>query len=165
MSNDNDTYPFDPDMAVEETPGFLGYIFDGMLHFEPELGALSGFDWEQYGQMAEEIGQPDRRLVLEAGAEKIVIEANVWQINEFLGQLPSVEALFDDPPDQGPAGGCGYRFVVAGNGQAHGTIQSHALALKRSLEKDYEVVRKEFVADLEIQESYKERGLALPEPL
>ncbi len=31
MSNDNDTYPFDPDVQLEETPGYLGHIFKEMM--------------------------------------------------------------------------------------------------------------------------------------
>jgi hypothetical protein len=60
MNDENDPYPFDPELPIEETPGYLGIIWDGEVAFGPELILLSEFDWSEYSNMASEIYQLER---------------------------------------------------------------------------------------------------------
>jgi len=165
MSDEINSYDFDPDVPVEETPGYLGYVFDDFYDFGPELETLSHFDWKQYESMAVELDQSDRQLVVDLGKDKIEIEADASRMNEFLDHLPSVETIYNCPPDQGPAGGSGYVFVVSDISYGYELIRSHAVALKKALEEDYEVLRKDYVSDPEIQKYYQDHGIELPKPL
>ena len=136
MSDEIFDYPFDPEQPVEETPGYLGHIFDDYISFGSELAALSDFDWQGYANMALEIDRCDRCLSLDLGDTKFLVRADASRINEFLDQLPSVEAIYDCPPNQGPAGGSGYVFVIAENCPAPEKISQQAAALRKALEID-----------------------------
>ena len=159
----DDDYPFDPEQPVEATPGYLGHIFDDYISFGSELAALSDFDWQGYANMASEIAC-DRCLSLDLGNTKFLVRADAYMINEFLDQLPSVEAIYDCPPNQGPGSGSGYVFVIAEHCPAPEKISQEAAALRKALEIDYETLRSEFVSDPEIQKWYSDRGLDLPQP-
>ena len=166
MNDENESYEFDPDVQVEMTPGYLGYVFDDYFKFGPELETLFSFDWKQYESMAIELKKDNRHLVVDLGDQKIDVKADAFKINEFLDHLPSVEAIYDCPQDQGPAGGSGYVFVASNSYYLeHDKIRSHAVALKKALEEDYEILRQEFISSPEIQKYYQEHGIELPKPL
>ena len=101
-----------------------------------------------------EMMKENRHLVLDLG-DKIEVEADASMMNEFLDHLPSVEAIYFCPPDQGPASGAGYVFVTTGIYREE-IIRSHAVALKKALEEDYEILRQDFVSDPEIQKYYSQ---------
>ena len=135
----------DETIPVEETPGYVGNVFDGefMAGSGDGLGSLSGFDWSYYLIMADELGETRRKLTIEedGGLREILVEAT--SIEEIVDALPSVEASYDCPPDQGPAGGSGYIFVVA-EGFSITDVSKSASALKQVLDVDFEVLRAEY---------------------
>ena len=163
MNNSVDDYRFDPELPVEETPGYLGHVFDDFLSFGSELQTLSEFDWRQYQSMAFDLDQLDRQLEFNLGGELLTIEADASQINEFLDELPSVVANYDCPPDQGPAGGSGYVFVLRDNWQSDPPLSEQVSALRKALEKDYEILRQKYVNDPDIRKHYENGGLELPD--
>lgn len=165
MNGEDGEDSYDEETPVEETPGYLGHIFDDYLSFGPELEALSDFDWAQFEYMAEDLDKLDRRLNLVLDGKKKAIRADANRINEFLDELPSVEAIFDCPPDQGPAGGSGYVFVAAEGYTGPGRVQEHAKALRKALEMDYEILREEYVNDPELKKHYSDMNWDLPKPL
>ncbi len=165
MTDENGGDTFDEDTPVEETPGYLGHVFDDYLSFGPELEALSDFDWTQFECMAEDLDRLNRRLNLELDGKTTAISADANRINEFLDELPSVEAIYDCPPDQGPAGGSGYVFVASEGYTGPGRVQEHAKALRKALETDYEILREEYVNDPELKKYYSDMNWDLPKPL
>ncbi len=58
--DEDETY--DDETPIEETPGYLGHIFDGFISFSGGLKALDGFDFSLYGIMADELGQLVRQI-------------------------------------------------------------------------------------------------------
>ena len=108
MTEEDSEDIFIEETPIEETSGYLGHIFDDYLSFGPELEALSDFDWTQFESMAMDLAKLDRRLTMELDGKATAIEADASRKNEFLDKLPSVEATYECPPDQGPAGGSGY---------------------------------------------------------
>jgi hypothetical protein len=162
MNDENDPYPFDPELPIEETPGYLGIIWDGEVAFGPELILLSEFDWSEYSNMASEIYQLERCITLNLNGTEISIIADASQINTFLDELPSINAIYDCPPDQGPAGGSGYVFLLCDNWKSYAPLSEQISALREALETDYEILRLEFIRDPEIQKYYEQNGLDLP---
>ena len=165
MTEEDSEDTYDEGAPVEETPGYLGHVFDDYLSFDPELEALSDFDWTQFEDMALELGKLERRLTLELDGKATAIRADANRINEFLDELPSVEAIYDCPPDQGPAGGSGYVFVAADGYTGPGRVEEHAKELRKALEMDYEILREEYVNDPELKKYYKDMNWELPKPL
>jgi hypothetical protein len=166
MTEENDETSFDEETPIEETPGYLGHIFDDYLSFGPGLQALSDFDWKEYQNMAMELDKLDRRLTLELNGEEKTISGDACSINDFLDELPTVEAIYDCPPGQGPAGGSGYVFIVADGFAGPGErVEEHAKSLRKALETDYEILREEYVNDPELQKYYKDRDWELPKSL
>jgi hypothetical protein len=162
MNDKNNTYEFDRDLPVEETPGYLGHVFDEYVSFGPELILLSEFDWSEYSNMASEIDQRERCLTLNLDGTEISIIADASQINTFLDELPSINAIYDCPPNQGPAGGSGYVFLLCDNWKSYAPLSEQISALREALETDYEILRLEFIRDPEIQKYYEKNGLDLP---
>ena len=165
MTGEDSEDTYDDETPVEETPGYLGHIFDDYLSFGPELEALSDFDWKQFGHMAEELDRLARRLNLELDGKTTAINADANRTNEFLDELPSVVAIYDCPPDQGPAGGSGYVFVADEGYAGPGRVELHAKALRKALETDYEILREEYVNDPELKKYYSDMNWDLPKPL
>jgi hypothetical protein len=162
MNDENDPYPFDPDLPIEETSGYLGSIWDGEVSFGPELELFSEFDWSEYSNMASEIDQLERCLTLNLDGTEISIIADASQINTFLDELPSINAIYDCPPNQGPAGGSGYVFLLCDNWKSYAPLSEQISALREALEIDYEILRLEFIRDPEIQKYYEKNSLDLP---
>ena len=162
MNDENDPYPFDPDLEIEETPGYLGSVWDGEVSFGPELILLSEFDWSEYSNMASEIDQLERCLTLNLDGTEISINADASQINTFMDELPSINAIYDCPTDQGPAGGSGYVFLLCDNWKSNAPLSEQISALREALEIDYEILRLEFIRDPEIQKYYEKNSLDLP---
>tara|TARA_Y100001934_G_C12189999_1_gene695930 strand:- start:548 stop:1036 length:489 start_codon:yes stop_codon:yes gene_type:complete len=150
----------DEETPIEETPGYLGHIFDDYVSFGPKLEALSDFDWAQFESMATDLDKCDRCLTLKLNGKTTVFSADASRINEFLDELPSVDAIYYCPPDQGPAGGAGYIFVAAED-----YVEEHAKELRKALEVDYEILREEYVNDPELRKYYEDRDWELPKPL
>jgi hypothetical protein len=153
---------FDPDLPIEETPGYLGHIFDDYVSFDLDLISLSEFDWSEYSNMASEIDKLERCLTLNLIGTEISIIANASQINTFLDKLPSINAIYDCPPDQGPAGGSGYVFLLCDDWKSYAPLSEQISALREALEIDYEILRLEFIRDPEIQKYYEKNSLDLP---
>jgi hypothetical protein len=159
----SEDYPFDPEVPVEETSGYLGHVFDDHdISLGPELDLLSEFDWKEYEMMASELDKLDRCLTMDIEGAVLSVSAKACFINEFIDGLPSVEAIYDCPPDQGPAGGSGYVFIENDGYQSDIPLIKQVSALREALEKDYEILRLEFVNDPDIQKYYKNSGLELP---
>jgi hypothetical protein len=72
-------------------------------------------------------------------------------------------AIYDCPPDQGPAGGSGYVFVLRDNWQSDPPLSEQVSALRKALEKDYEILRQKYVNDPDIRKHYENGGLELPD--
>jgi hypothetical protein len=144
---------------------YLGHIFDDYIAFDHELGVLSDFEWKEFENMASELDELDRCLTLEIDGKEIAIRADASRINEFLDELPTVEAIYDCPPDQGPAGGSGFVFVAAESYAGSGKTEEHAKALRTALEVDYESLREKYVRNPELQKYYRDRDWELPKAL
>lgn len=136
----------DDPIPVEETPGYVGHVFDGDFMAGEELKSLSDFDWSFYSIMADEFDKQDRKLVFKDKGSTLELIVDATSIEDIIGSLPSVEALYDCPPDQGPAGGSGYIFVVA-NGFSITDVLGAASALKKALDADFEDLRSEYQDD------------------
>lgn len=111
MHNNED---YDYDTPVEETPGYLGHRFDEFIVFDEVLRPLEGFDFPEYASLADELDALQRRLEIDFGDGPTVISFDAYAIHEIVASIPSVDAIYDCPPDQGPAGGSGHIFVFNG---------------------------------------------------
>src|SRR5438045_1402522 len=100
---DDDDYDYET--PVEETPGYIGYVFDREFTAGEGLAPLQDFDWSKYTLMAVELDKTARNLVIQVGVNKLEINTDASSIEGLVGALPSVVAVFDCPPSQGPAGG------------------------------------------------------------
>lgn len=130
--DDGDEY--DWETPIEETPGFLGIVFDDMNEFGDGLAPLRGFDFSEYGILADELGLNEIRLNLNFGGEHVTAKFGPFEINKIVACIPSVEAIYDCPPGQGPAGGAGYIFRLS-SGAIEETIQN-ATVLRAALDAD-----------------------------
>lgn len=120
---------------VEETPGYVGHIFDDYYSFQDELNAFDGFDFDQYAVLAQEYGDDQREISVDFGAGPQLFHFYASSPSEIVGLIPSVEAILDCPPEQGPGGGAGHIFVLR-DGFQLGQIAFHAQVLKAALDKD-----------------------------
>ncbi len=136
----NETYNETP---IEKTPGYLGYIFDDFLTFSSGLKPLDGFDFSLYGIMADELGQLDRKLEIHFGDGSPRAEFEAYSVSQIVQSIPLVTAIYDCPPDQGPAGGSGYVFVLQQGGSRE-ECKRQAQILRIALNEDFEKLRKEY---------------------
>jgi hypothetical protein len=120
---------YDYDTPIEETPGYLGHIFDGFISFSDGLKVLDGFDFSLYAIMADELGQLDREIEV-----------------QFDTDPAHLVAVYDCPPNQGPASGSGYIFVLK-DGAALSECERQAQLLRNALDDDFEKLRREYEAD------------------
>lgn len=144
MTKNTDKGSFDPEVAIEETPGYLGHIFDGYVSFGPELRLLGEFDWENYCNIASELDVFERTLNLDLAGDSLTFKADPSCVNEFLDKLPSIEAIYDCPKDQGPASGSGYVFVLKDNWRSNISLEEQVNSLREALELDYEKIQFEY---------------------
>lgn len=125
----------DQTARVEETPGYVGHVFDEFVVFEEGLKPLEGFDFSRYGQLADEIDLPTRRIEIDFGHGSEAIEFEAYAINEIVASLPFIDAIYDCPPNQGPAGGAGYIFVLD-EGHNLAEVAAAAEILRSALDED-----------------------------
>lgn len=130
-------------VPVEETPGYVGNVFDGEFMPGEELRVLGDFDWTTYATMADELGKTERKLKIELPKGQIEIRADAWDLDQIIEQLPAIEALYDCPPDQGPAAGSGYVFIV-GDGWEAKDVEAQSAALRQALDKDLKGLELEY---------------------
>ena len=131
---------------IEETPGYVGHIFDDFLSFSDGLKPLDGFDFSLYGIMADELGKLDRRLEIQIGSDSKQVEFEAYSVMQIVEGIPLVEAIYDCPPDQGPAGGSGYIFVLK-DGALLDECERQAQILRIALDEDFEKLRREYGED------------------
>jgi hypothetical protein len=141
----NDDEAYDYTTPIEERPGYLGDMFDNFLSFSDELKALDGFDFRLYGVMADELGQRDRELEVQFAACSLQVTFEAYSVSAIVGSMPAVVAVYDCPPDQGPAAGSGYIFVLK-NGAKLSDCERQAQNLRRALDEDFEKLRREYEA-------------------
>jgi hypothetical protein len=121
---------------VEETPGYVGYIFDNYIDFSDGLKPLEGFNFTLYGEMADALDALERRLEIDFGTGISTVSFDAYSVHEIVGSIPSVDAIYDCPPDQGPAGGSGYIFTLA-SGCALEDLTLFAQKMRDALDADF----------------------------
>ncbi len=124
------------DIPVEETPGYVGHIFDEFMIFSDGLLPLKGFDFHLYGQMADELDALQRDKEVDFGAGPVKIRFDAYSIQEIVTSIPCVDAIYDCPPDQGPAGGAGHIFLLD-EGALLAQATACAEVLRAALDKDF----------------------------
>lgn len=119
----------------EQIPSFLGLIFDGNAAFEAALAPLNGFDFWTYAQLADELEAVGRCVVVDfgSGATELCFQAD--SVDQIVGAIPAVDALYDCPDHQGPAGGAGHVLVMA-DGFSDIDVTRAALGLRAALDSD-----------------------------
>lgn len=119
-------------MPMENTPGYLGIVFDGDFLPGPELAVLGGFDWHTY----EELVAVRRHLVLSGLPKTVNCEVDPYfDLAEILGQLPSVDAVPHLGPEDSPTAGSGSIFVLATGANVH-QVEREAQTLRDALDVD-----------------------------
>lgn len=106
------------DEGPEQIPGFLGLIFDGNAAFEAALAPLKGFDFWTYAQLADELEAVERCIVVDFGSGATELRFDASSVEQIVAAIPAVDALYDCPDDQGPAGGAGHVLVILLIGRA-----------------------------------------------
>ncbi|WP_223425639.1 hypothetical protein [Tateyamaria pelophila] len=137
MTGAEDSY--DDETPMEETPGYVGHIFDDFIDFDEGLKPLEGFDFSLYGIMADELGASQRPLELDFGNGPTSVSFEAYSLNEIVEIIPAVEAIYDCPPNQGPAGGSGYIFVLREGFTIEQSVAA-AKSLRSALDSDFSVV-------------------------
>lgn len=130
---------YDDETPVEETPGYVGHIFDDFIDFDEGLKPLEGFDFSLYGIMADELGALQRQLELDFGNGPTSVSFEAYSLNEIVEIIPAVEAIYDCPPNQGPSGGSGYIFVLREGFTIEQSVAA-AKSLRSALDSDFSVV-------------------------
>ncbi len=102
-------------IPIEELPGILGYKWDDhdFVALDPCVSSIANIDLRAL-QEAIDIDEFFIEIQTIEGIKKIEID---WygSIFPIFGELPSLAVVLDCPPDQGPAGGAGYLFFLAGS--------------------------------------------------
>ena len=101
---------------IEELPGILGYQWDdfGFVALDPCLSAIAEIDLREL-QEAQAVAEGFKLEVLTSEGFRIIEIDTYGPIFPIFGELPSLAVEFDCPPNQGPAGGAGYLFFLAGS--------------------------------------------------
>lgn len=123
------------DAGREQIPGFLGLIFDGDAAFEAALAPLSGFDFWTYAQLADELEAVERCVVVDFGSGATELCFDARSVEQIVGAIPAVDALYDCPDDQGPAAGAGHVLVMT-DGFNDSDVTRGALSLRVALDAD-----------------------------
>lgn len=140
--NDED---YDNETPVEDVPGYIGHIWDDFWVFGEGLKPLECFDFGQYAGLAEELDALDRKIEIDFGYGPKVIGFDAYSIHEIVGSIPFVDATYDCPPYQGPAGGAGYIFLID-NGYTLAEATKAAKVLRSALDADFLALQTEFGA-------------------
>ena len=140
MKNDDD---YDYETPVEETPGYVGHIFDDFIDFSDGLKPLIGFDFQLYGQMADELGDLDRCLEVDFGNGLASVCFSAYAVHEIVSAIRCIDAIYDCPPNQGPAGGSGHIFLLQ-DGAALSEATACAHVLRAALDKDFQSLETEY---------------------
>lgn len=119
----------------EQIPGFLGLIFDGNAAFEAALAPLNGFDFWTYAQLADELEEVERCVVVDFGSGATELCFDASSVEQIVAAIPAVDALYDCPDDQGPAGGAGH-VLVKTDGFDDSDVTRDALSLRVALDAD-----------------------------
>jgi hypothetical protein len=132
--------PFDNadyETPIEEYPGYIGYSWDGAFIPGPELTVLQNFDWSTYSERVDEAGG-SRTIKVALEGEVLNLTYEAYDDPAYLlDQLPAVEVYKDDgPPDQGPAGGSGFVFVLKDDYTLE-ELSKQIAALRQSLDVDF----------------------------
>lgn len=130
--NDED---YDYGTPVEETPGYLGHLWDEFIFFDEGLKPLEDFDFRRYAGLANEVDALNRKLEIDFGDGPKVISFDAYSIHEIVGSIPFVDAVYDCPPDQGPAAGAGHIFVID-EGHTLAEATAAAKTLRSALDAD-----------------------------
>lgn len=132
----NDDY----ETPIEEYPGYIGYSWDRNFVPGPELTALKDFDWRTYSQRIDEAGG-SRTIKVPLENEVLALTFDAYDdIANLLDQLPAVEVYKDDgPPNQGPAGGSGFVFVLKDDATLK-ELSEQIAALRQSLDVDFSLL-------------------------
>ena len=101
---------------IEELPGILGYQWDDFdfVVLDPCLSAIAEIDLREL-QEAQQLAEGFKLEVLTSEGLRIIEIGTYGPIFPIFGELPSLAVEFDCPPNQGPAGGAGYLFFLAGS--------------------------------------------------
>lgn len=141
--NDED---YDYETPVEETPGYLGHLWDEFIVFDEGLKPLEGFDFRRYAGLADEVDALNRKFEIDFGDGPKVISFDAYSIHEIVGSIPFVDAIYDCPPDQGPAAGAGHIFVID-EGYTLAEATAAAMILRSALDADFLRLQTEFDAE------------------
>ena len=104
-----------------------------------------GFDFDLYGEMADELGIAQRTLEIDFGNGRTQINFDACASNEIVEAIPSVQALYDYPPNQGLASGSGYIFVLR-SGFTLEETNAYAHSLRATLDSDYGEIKAKYDA-------------------
>lgn len=124
-------------ITPEDIPGFLGLVFDGDWALGERMGKLADFDWSYYAILADEIGEPERKVTLQLAHTTVSIDSEAWYGHTFIDELPAVNAVYDCPADQGPAAGSGYIFILDNN-HTYKDVLEQSNKLYEALQADLE---------------------------
>ena len=136
----NDNESLDDDKPFEERPGYLGLVLDDFVDFAAGIAALEGFDFGLYGEMASELNEVQRSLRVRFDETYFNVMLDAGDVIETVEALPLVSTHIDCDPDQGPAGGSAYVFLLCDNGSVE-TCARHAQILRAALDRDFEKMR------------------------
>jgi|GEM_PF-2430022 hypothetical protein len=136
---------YDYETPVEETPGYLGHLYDEFIVFDEGLKPLEGFDFRRYAGLADELDALNRQLEINFGDGPKVISFDAYSIHEIVASIPFVDAIYDCPPDQGPAAGAGHIFVID-DGHTLDEATTAAKILRSALDADFVELQTEFDA-------------------
>ncbi|MBY0392708.1 MAG: hypothetical protein K2Q27_05525 [Novosphingobium sp.] len=134
------------DIPVEETPGYLGHLFDEFIVFDDGLKPLEGFDFRRYAGLADELDSLTRQLEIDFGDGPKTINFDAYSIHEIVASIPFVDAIYDCPPDQGPAAGAGHIFVLDED-RTLAEATASAKILRSALDADLAALQAEFGED------------------
>lgn len=74
----------DDDTQIEETPGYLGHIFDGFLSYSDGLKALDGFDFSLNGIMADVLRQLDRQVEVQFDLDPAQLKVEAYSLDRLV---------------------------------------------------------------------------------
>ena len=134
----DDEYLFDTERPLEEqVVGYLGSTWDGdIAEYKPPISSLCNFDFTEYFSLMDELEVSERTLECKFAKKRIKLHIEAYQeIHSIIDLLPSVDCMYDCPPDQGPAAGSGYIFSIGTNWHSR-YVKKQAEKLTKSLSDD-----------------------------
>ena len=123
-----------PEVPIEEYPGYVGVLIDNELFAEPELAVIEGFDWSGYEELLFEYGNP-RSIELAGLAKTLRCDRDNCDLLSLLDQLSSLQVLRDDAEPEGPASAAIYVFAIA-DGFEVDQLRLETRALRAALDAD-----------------------------